>query len=264
MLLFIAACNEVAPLSDGPGVSPAGDEARVVRVSDGDSLIVEIDGRETKVRLIGINAPELDECYGSEARARLGSLVLDRSVTLVADEDAEDQYGRMLSYVYVDGSLVNEELVAGGFVMARSYQPNTTFESDLAAAQDRARQAGAGMWASDTCSVESSLHISSIRADAQGPDGDNLNDEWIEISNSGSEPLSLTNWSLRDAESVNRYLFPAGSILMAGDRLRISTGCGEDRSDHLFWCAPGPVWNNSGDVGYLLDPDGRIADRFEF
>lgn len=233
-------------------------------MGDGDSLVVDVDGTEEKVRLIGINAPELDECFGLESRAKLESLVNDRQVVLVADVETEDQYGRMLRYVYLNGSLINEDLIAGGFAMARAYEPNTSRKRDFDAAEELARETGRGMWATGACTVSSDLRIDFVQADAPGPDDENLNGEWVEITNGGLQTQSLTGWGLRDAESINRFTFPAGTSLEPGNSLRISTGCGTDESLLLHWCSGGPVWNNGGDVAFLLDPDGRIADRYEY
>lgn len=76
--------------------------------------------------------------------------------------------------------------------------------------------------------------------------------------------MNLTGWSLRDAESVNRYSFPSGIEVEPGEAVRISTGCGDDSTSELHWCSAMPVWNNRGDVAFLLDPAGKIADRYEY
>lgn len=267
LVLLVTACTESVDTESGTAAvphSPDGISALVVRVADGDSLVAEIDGIRQRVRLIGINAPETDECFGPEAREQLELLTLNQTVTLVEDVAPLDQYGRLLRYIYRGDSLINLELVADGFAMSRSYEPNTSLLSDLNEAQDLAIAGGRGMWAAEACTVTSQLSIDSIRADAEGRDDENLNDEWIEIANTGTRSVSLTGWSLRDAESVHRYSFPSGFILDGSTTIRISTGCGANERDHLYWCASGPVWNNSGDVGYLLDPEGRIAGRFEY
>ncbi len=264
LVLFVAACTEVTGDAVGSSSVPDGDRALVVHVSDGDSLIVEFEGIEHRVRLIGINAPERDECFGSEAWARLEAMVLDQQVTLVKDVETEDQYGRMLRYVYLDGSLINADLVKDGFAMARSYEPNTSARASLSAAESEARRDRLGLWAEGACAVSASVRIDHIEADAPGPDDENLNGEWLELVNEGDSRVELSSWSIRDAESVNRFSIPDGAGLDAGQSLRIYTGCGDDSPADLFWCSATPVWNNRGDVGYLLDPEGKIADRSDY
>ncbi len=257
LALALAACgNTVRP----DPVTPEGEAATVVHVSDGDSLIVDRNGIEEQVRLIGINAPERDECFGDESRAQLEALVMGQSVTLVPDAEPVDQYGRLLRYVYAGGEFVNRALVAGGFAMARSYEPNTAFEDMLREAGDGARAARVGMWSGDACAVDTDLRITAVHADAPGPDDENLDGEWIEVTNEGSDVVDLSGWSIRDAESVHRFTFPTGTAIDPGAELRIVTGC----SGEIAWCAAGPVWNNRGDVAFLLDADGRIADRYEY
>ncbi|HDK44724.1 MAG TPA: hypothetical protein ENG94_00430, partial [Actinobacteria bacterium] len=61
--------------------------ATVLRVIDGDTLIVRQQGEEITVRLIGVNAPEHDECYGSQATQALRHMVDGRTVILVTDTE---------------------------------------------------------------------------------------------------------------------------------------------------------------------------------
>ena len=134
---------------------PRGGLATVVRIVDGDTLVVDIDGREERVRLIGIDTPESVahdrpvECYGAEASAELARLVAPgTTVRLERDLEARDTYGRLLAYLHRtdDDLFVNEALVAGGFAEAREYPPNTAHAPRLAAAERAARTAGAGLW----------------------------------------------------------------------------------------------------------------------
>ena len=264
LTVFAAACTETLVDNTVPSTAPAGEQAHVIYVSDGDSLIVDLDGTEQKVRLIGINAPEREECFGPESRDRLHALLDDQTVTLVADIESTDQYDRLLRYVYLDGRHINEEMVRLGNVMARSYAPNTAHQEAFDDAQTEARDSGAGMWAEGVCAIASTLRIAAIQADAPGPDDENLNGEWVEIENTGPDPVNLTGWSLRDAESVNRYSFPSGMGVEPGEAVRVFTGCGDDSPTGLHWCSATPVWNNRGDVAFLLDPAGKIADRYEY
>lgn len=135
-----------------PSVGPA---AVVVHVIDGDTIDVLMDGEvEERVRLIGIDSPELGECYGDEATQGLARLIDDETVYLERDVSDRDQFGRLLRYVWtVDDVLVNEIVVQRGWAIARDYPPDIHFSADLHAAESRARDADAGLWAPHACAT---------------------------------------------------------------------------------------------------------------
>jgi micrococcal nuclease len=152
-LLAAAALVLLAPPPDGG--RPTGGAATVVRVVDGDTLVVDLGGREATVRLIGIDTPEtVDrdapvECYGAEASARLGELLPPgTAVRLVRDVEPRDVYDRLLAYVHraSDGLVVNVSLVADGFAAERHLPPNTALRPDIERAEQAARGAGLGLW----------------------------------------------------------------------------------------------------------------------
>lgn len=129
--------------------------ARVIAVIDGDTLLVATaEGAMERVRLIGLDAPELDhpehgeEPYAAEAAALLGRIAPAGSVVrLVPGGKPRDRYGRLLAYVYGrDGSLA-EALVRHGLALACETPPNAALAVQLAAAQAEARRAGLGLWA---------------------------------------------------------------------------------------------------------------------
>lgn len=134
-----------------------GERAEVVRVVDGDTVIVELDGQEERLRYIGIDAPESVqpeqpvECFGPEAADANAELVDGETVFLVQDVTDRDRFGRLLRYVYVDGdaedgTLVNLELVREGFAESISYEPDVSRQDDLDQAERDARDEGLGMW----------------------------------------------------------------------------------------------------------------------
>jgi len=257
-----ASCTKAATTtSPKPGV-----RVSVVDVQDGDSLLVEVDGIEERVRLIGVNAPEHDECFGQESAAGLRSLIDDREVQIVTDVEAEDQYGRLLAYVYRDGILINEEIALRGLALARAYEPNTELQGRIDAAAQDARENQRGMWSPATCASQSgaSVTVAEIEPNPPGPDGGNLNGEWVVIANTGDSMIDLTGWILRDASSVHRYLFRAGTSIASGSDLVVHTGCGDDDARRRYWCEDGPVWDNTGDTALLLDADGRMTATFDY
>ena len=154
--LAVAALLAVGVVLQTRDAAPAGaSEARVVRVVDGDTILVRLgDGREERVRYIGIDTPESVkpntpvQCFAKAASHENAGLVAGRRVRLVADVEPRDRYGRLLAYVYrePDGTFVNAELVARGFARPATFPPNVRFEARFAALAARAREAGRGLW----------------------------------------------------------------------------------------------------------------------
>jgi micrococcal nuclease len=103
--------------------SPTTDAApwRVTHVVDGDTVDVRhTDGTTERVRVIGIDTPERDECGYQEASAAMTDLVLDRAVTLTPGaRDDRDRYDRLLRYVDVDGQDAGLSLIQQGLAVAR-------------------------------------------------------------------------------------------------------------------------------------------------
>ncbi|MFH1913566.1 MAG: thermonuclease family protein [Pseudomonadota bacterium] len=120
---------------------------RLVRVIDGDSLVVELAGRREEVRLIGIDAPEGRQEYGARARREVMELCRGQGLRLEFDVERRDRYGRLLAYVFVGERMLNEELLRAGLALVLPIRPNTTHAGRLARAEAEAREAGQGFWA---------------------------------------------------------------------------------------------------------------------
>lgn len=146
--VLLAACGGTATDATDATAPPT---FRVVWVADGDTLEVEIDGREERVRLIGIDAPERGACFAAEATTALRELVEGEEVALESDTSDRDRYERLLRYVHVDGTHVNAELVRDGFAVARRYRPDTARADELEAAEEAARSEGRGLWGREGC-----------------------------------------------------------------------------------------------------------------
>lgn len=125
----------------------------VLRVVDGDTLLL----RESRlrVRLQGIDTPETVkenspvEAWGREATAFTERFIraADNNVQITVDGEGVDQYGRHLAFVWHDGRLLNEELVAAGLARAKlGYDYSQGMKDRLRAAQDEARRARLGIW----------------------------------------------------------------------------------------------------------------------
>lgn len=142
-----------------PQVVPAADPAQrtslqVKRVIDGDTVVVELDGADQSVRLIGIDTPETtkgkNECAGKEATDALRALVDGKPITLTADESQtdRDRYDRLLRYLTVDGRDAGEYLLERGLAKEYTYRKSDpyTHRDQYLAAQDRAHAASEGGW----------------------------------------------------------------------------------------------------------------------
>jgi len=84
----------------------------VVEVVDGDTFFIK---NRQPIRLFGINAPEIGDCFSEESKTALTKLILNKKVQLT-DLQA-DRYGRVLAMVHVDGKLINLEMIKGGFAV---------------------------------------------------------------------------------------------------------------------------------------------------
>ncbi len=133
---------------------------RVIRVVDGDTVKVDIDGGES-VRVIGIDTPETvhpdkpTECGGSEATAAARELLDGKKVAVVYDrtQDRRDKYGRLLAYLDIpESGDFGEAMLRKGhaeeYTYAAPYQRRETYRS----AEQQARSAGRGVWGS--CSTK--------------------------------------------------------------------------------------------------------------
>lgn len=120
-------------------------------VYDGDTILVG----STKVRLLGVNSPEVawpkyqkkGECFGAEAKAWFSSRLLGKKVTLLPDPLApdRDRYGRLLATVKFRGKNVNEELIKKGCALAPTRFPHSRMK-EFVALEREAKKSKRGLW----------------------------------------------------------------------------------------------------------------------
>lgn len=153
VLLLVAGCGGSGALGDAD--DPVQANATVVRVVDGDTLVVDADGVDERVRLIGINTPESVDrnrpvmCFGKEASAHLEELLPEGApVRLERDVEARDRYDRLLAYVYraADGEFVNLAMVRDGYAQQYTFPPNVAHTEQFGDAERVARRDGVGLW----------------------------------------------------------------------------------------------------------------------
>lgn len=251
LLAMVLACGSASVTQTG-----AGESARVARVVDGDTVELT-DGR--KVRYLGINTPEGGQPFYQEATDFNAWLVEGREVWLEYDVNPMDRYGRLLAYVWVGETFINLELVRQGYATVYTVPPNVRYDEQFLEAQREAREQERGLWATSRAGVR----ITALNYDAPGQDRLNLNGEWVEITNEGSEPVDLTGYMLQDDTN---HIYTFGEFVMPpGATVRIYTGQGTDTDTELYWGYVGEaVWNNDGDTAYLRDPDGSLVDSYSY
>lgn len=133
-------------------------EGLVVKVSDGDSINVKDNlGTKLKVRLYGIDAPEIEKCnkrtgqvskpgqpFGEEAWRALVGKVLHQRVKL--DVMDIDKYRRLVCLVWLNDRSINEEMVAEGWSWAYRKYLDTSYASEFIGLEDKARAKRFGLW----------------------------------------------------------------------------------------------------------------------
>jgi endonuclease YncB( thermonuclease family) len=112
---------------------------RVVRVVDGDSFELK-DGR--RIRLLSLDAPEINRCYYSQARERLTGLILNKKIRL--KNITKDNYGRLLSNIFVGNIFVNKIILKEG--LARFYYVKSPYYEDLKAISQKAKDNKIGIY----------------------------------------------------------------------------------------------------------------------
>jgi micrococcal nuclease len=171
VLGFVATACTQAPASQ---TASDRNGATVVRVIDGDTIVADLSGAETTIRLLNIDTPETKhpdkpvQCLGVEATDYTKSLLApgDR-IELAYDVQRLDPYGRTLAGVYKDGSLVNADIAAAGLGVAALFQPNERFYPEVLAAEQRARESSEGLYsAAIDCTIPARA-VAALAANAE-------------------------------------------------------------------------------------------------
>jgi micrococcal nuclease len=161
LVLVLVVTAAAGACSTGAGRGPPADEAvvPVTKVTDGDTIHVTYHGRDERIRLIGVDTPEVSwygghgECFGEQAGQYSRGRLAGRTVRLEFDVDLRDRYERLLAYVYLGQELFNVTLVKLGYASADPVPPDTARASEFAAAEQEARAAGRGLWSACPSSI---------------------------------------------------------------------------------------------------------------
>jgi micrococcal nuclease len=258
----------VLPGSSTSTTAGDGAQALVLKVVDGDTIRVRMlggafpgatDGATEEVRIIGIDAPETGEPFSAAATAALKRLCGGKKVSLDADTDTRDQYGRVLAYVFLENdTFVDAEMLRLGLATLYIVPPNERFADELADAQAEAEETHTGVWAA---TKPSPLAIVTVNYNPPGDDTLDLNGEYVvfRVVTAGS----LKGYAVEDA-SGKHFDFPA-RLYQKGQTITLHSGHGEDTASDLYWGVSGSaIWNNDGDTVKVLDAQGRIVAIYAY
>lgn len=232
---------------------------QVTSVTDGDTFT--LDSKE-KVRLIGINTPEVGQPSYAKAKETLASLILNKNISLQYDVEKKDSHGRTLAYVYVGNAFVNLELIKKGVTVIETIPPNVAHVNEFVSAQKEARAACLGIW-EGLCHPGQSACVQIATINATGK---TKNDEFIEFKNACSVSLNMKGYLVKDSSASNSYTF-SDFTLSGSQSVKLHSGCSKNTLADVYWQCPEktyPVWNNSGDHAYLYDAAGQLISEMGY
>lgn len=141
--------------------------ATIVKNVDGDTIEINLNGKEEKIRMLCVDTPETHhprlgvQPFGPEASDYTKkTLYVGRNVQIETGiGGGRDKYGRLLAYIYVDGKMFNEMLLEKGLArVAYIYAPNTKYVDEFYAIQKLAQQKGIGIWSIENYAKDDGFH----------------------------------------------------------------------------------------------------------
>lgn len=166
--------------SDDETATKKGLAGTVVYVVDGDTFDIQLaNGKKERVRLTLVDTPETKhprlgvQPFGPEASAYTKKLLTDKKVSLEMDVQERDRYGRVLAYVWLDGKLVNEQLIAKGLARVAVFPPNTKYVDRFEQVQQKAREQRLGIWSVEDYVTDRGYNAESAKQEKKAsPAGD--------------------------------------------------------------------------------------------
>ncbi len=139
--------------SDKKDNSSKNEYVRVIKVFDGDTVLLRYNNEKIKVRLIGIDAPEMEQRpWGEKAKRHLEKILREskNNVKIEFDIQRYDRYERLLAYLWTpDGRLINEMILSDGYAVLLSIPPNVKYVDRLIKAEEMARKKKKGIWSTN-------------------------------------------------------------------------------------------------------------------
>jgi len=241
--------------------------AQVVKVIDGVTIEVNLNGETVPVRYIGVDLLEFgeDASLWTRMTEKNQELVGGKTVLLIRDRTDADSNGQLPRYVISAGQFVNHELVASGYAVAASAPPDQSCDTYFLEAEEQATQARRGLWAPEPTPTRILMPSPTPTPLVTGPMVIGLiiyrgtpweePDEFVEVLNDGTEPIQLKGWTLSDDDN-HIFTFPS-FVLGPGEHCRIYTNLYSPTTCGFSFFNPYPIWENDADCAYLKDPLGE-------
>jgi micrococcal nuclease len=122
-------------------------QGKVIRISDGDTITVLHDENKEKIRLYGIDTPEMKQSFGKEAKDYTASIVTGKNVEIEAV--TTDRYGRTVGIVNVNGNSLSEEIMKSGYAWVYDRYCKKDMCDKWRLLEKAARQSKIGLWSQD-------------------------------------------------------------------------------------------------------------------
>ena len=243
----------------------------VSKVVDGDTIHLT---NGDKIRLLGINSPEVGYCYYKEAGDYLSALIGKSKITMKSDatNQDKDRYGRLLRYIYVDGEMLNIKMVEDGYAEYMKAYP-IIYSLEFAEAEKVAKDSSKGMWGkceniignvpvdSNNSSLESDnlnfdVYISYVFYDGIVPKVES--DEYVEVKNRGKVDFNLNGYYIKGSKGSEVFYF-GNLVLKPLESVKVYTNQGT-----YSFKSNTAIWNNSGETAYLYNPNGQIVSEWSW
>jgi micrococcal nuclease len=167
--------QESAKEKDSPPKDVKGIKAKVIRAVDGDTLVVHINGKEERVRMILVDTPETKhpqmgvQPFGPGASEFTSHSLTGKTVTLELGIQERDRYGRLLAYIWLGNELFNKTLVEKGLARVAVFPPNTKYLDEFNAAQEQAKKKAVGIWSVESYATDHGFKDKNANAAAGSP-----------------------------------------------------------------------------------------------
>jgi endonuclease YncB( thermonuclease family) len=236
---------------------PFTERDKVKQVIDGDTIELNNGAR---VRISAVNAPEIGEEMGDEAKSFADRFLAEKQIVFVRDKKKPDHYGRMLGDILADGQSLRLAMVKEGYAHILIYPPDLPKNFDeLLAAQLEARKEKRGIWALKR--FTGPMHITTVHQASKGKA--TLIDEYVRLANVDSQAINLEGFILSNQKGLS-FHFP-NLDLPVGYSVLVVSGIGKNKLDPgrqlvLYWNLTQSVWERD-DVARLKDKSGKMVDE---